>query len=120
MTPPQTVLGAGTVSSEYGNDEQQKAFLDTCKDYGVKSIDTAYLYGDSEEVLGRLQAPSSFSIDTKHPGGNSPFIGGDPATKQNVIEIAKKSLDRLQTKQVRHKSKCHSSCPPDSLTRRHR
>ena len=45
-----------------------KPLLDALEAGGCKIIDTAQLYGGSEEVLGQVDAPKRFIIDTKHAG----------------------------------------------------
>lgn len=54
---------------------------------GCTHIDTAALYGQSEELLGLANAGEHFTIDTKTKGG---FIKGY-ATKENVIKDAENS-----------------------------
>lgn len=63
---------------------------------GVKSIDTARFYGQSEELLGQVHASERFDIDTKLLGGFAP----EPTTKQTAIECGELSLSLLQTKKV--------------------
>ena len=54
---------------------------------GCTHIDTAALYGQSEELLGLARAGDHFTLDTKTKGG---FIKGY-ATKENVIKDAENS-----------------------------
>ena len=70
--------------------------LTVLEEFGVKTIDTAYIYGDSEVWLGSADAASRFILDTKHPGGASQ----EHATEQEVVEKAQKSLERLKTGSV--------------------
>lgn len=58
---------------------------------GCKILDTARLYGDSEEILGNAGAGKRFTIDTKARGGFNP----DGATKANVLGDFKASKDFL-------------------------
>ncbi|GAB1314582.1 Aldo/keto reductase subgroup [Madurella fahalii] len=76
--------------------EETAEWLKTFEEVGIDTIDTARLYGDSEEVLGKAGAPSRFTIDTKLPGG----AGDRASTKEVVIEQGKKSLATLQTDAV--------------------
>ena len=71
-------------------------FLSVLEKGGVKDIDTAQMYFDSEKLLGDVHAASRFSIDTKHIGGAEP----GESTKEKVIARGEKSLANLQTKSV--------------------
>ncbi|KAL3425223.1 aldehyde reductase [Phlyctema vagabunda] len=92
------VFGGGSIDSRFGFDSPDKLqhFLDTLERLGIKTIDTAFIYGDSEELLGKQNAASRFVIDTKIPGGISP----GSSTKENVIQIVNESLRRLNTKSI--------------------
>ncbi|KAK3639879.1 hypothetical protein LTR56_010230 [Elasticomyces elasticus] len=57
-----------------------------------KIIDTAALYGSSEEMLGKAKAGDRFIIDTKMRGG---FPGPGHASKANVISEAENSRKML-------------------------
>ncbi|TKA77386.1 hypothetical protein B0A55_03216 [Friedmanniomyces simplex] len=57
-----------------------------------KIIDTAALYGKSEEMLGKAKAGDRFTIDTKMKGG---FPGAGHASKENVISEAENSKKML-------------------------
>lgn len=76
--------------------DEVNQFLSKLQEHGVKNIDTAQLYGNSEELLGQAGAPSRFIVDTKHIGG---FEGGQ-STKDQVIARAEKSLENLKTDNV--------------------
>lgn len=58
----------------------------------MKIVDTAALYGQSEEILGDLEAGKRFTIDTKLRGG---FGGG--ASRENVLADFEKSRELLKT-----------------------
>lgn len=92
------VLGGGSINSVYSNDEGNKALLAVAKGHGVEKIDTAFIYGDSEECLGRMHAAAQFAIDTKHPGGLGPDASASKT--ESVVGICKQSLSKLQTEQV--------------------
>ena len=63
---------------------------------GVKNIDTAALYGESEKLLGLAQAgEKKFILDTKTKGG---FGGKGYATKDKIIEEANNSKKMLGSK----------------------
>ncbi|PGH21420.1 hypothetical protein AJ80_03211 [Polytolypa hystricis UAMH7299] len=83
-------------SASFGTVEKVKEVLDILKQGGVKAIDTAQTYGDSEEMLGEAKAASRFDIDTKDPGGFS----GDSATAQKVVERGNESFTKLKADSV--------------------
>lgn len=62
------------------------------KDGGCETIDTANLYGKSEEILGQAQAASHFTIDTKTRGGFNPDGG---ASRDNTLAEARNSKEKL-------------------------
>ncbi|PPJ49569.1 hypothetical protein CBER1_01911 [Cercospora berteroae] len=59
---------------------------------GVKTIDTANLYGDSETILSETGAPSRFTLDTKTRGG---FNKENGASRENILKEAQNSKDKL-------------------------
>ncbi|KAJ7174843.1 NADP-dependent oxidoreductase domain-containing protein [Mycena filopes] len=63
---------------------------------GVDTIDTARLYGPSEEWMGKTGAGTRFIIDSKTPGGFTP--GG--STSETIPQHAKETLERLRVDQV--------------------
>jgi len=73
-------------------------WLDTIQELGIKHIDTAAIYGESENLLGQTKAATTrgFIVDTKHASGFDP----NPTNKESVIEGALTSLARLQTESV--------------------
>jgi aryl-alcohol dehydrogenase-like predicted oxidoreductase len=90
---PKIVQGGGAF---WVREKYDPTFLDVVEELGIKNIDTAAIYGDSEDVLGEANAPSRFVIDTKFPGG----FGSEPSTKENIIKFGETSLKRLKTKTV--------------------
>ncbi|EIT73616.1 putative oxidoreductase [Aspergillus oryzae 3.042] len=76
--------------------DQVEDILQVVQHGGIISIDTASIYGSSEELLGKANASSCFSIDTKYPGGMCP----DVSSKEAVISSAEESLRKLRTTQV--------------------
>ena len=48
--------------------ESIKAVLQLCKEEGIKEIDTAKMYGDSEEMFRAVSSGKDFIISTKVPG----------------------------------------------------
>ncbi|OCL05479.1 Aldo/keto reductase [Glonium stellatum] len=99
MASAKLVFGAGLFNSKwqaFPDLESVKAVLQLCKKEGVKEIDTAKVYGESEEMLGAIDAGKDFIISTKVPGG---FEEGS-ATKENIIKDIKSSLQRLKMDKV--------------------
>ncbi|KAL4926139.1 aldo/keto reductase family protein [Aspergillus undulatus] len=92
------VFGSGTFGSDtdFEGHEPKVEALSILQAEGVKSIDTAAIYGDSEEILGRLAAYKTHTIDTKYPGG----FGPTPSTKDAILAVANESFKKLQTDQV--------------------
>lgn len=98
MATPAIVFGGGILSPPYVKDaDEVQEYLDLLEELGIKIIDTAALYGQSETFLGEKGAASKFTIDTKHPGVMNP----EPSTKEVVIASGKESLKKLGTSQVR-------------------
>ncbi|TLD33448.1 hypothetical protein PspLS_01552 [Pyricularia sp. CBS 133598] len=89
-------IAFGGAAFVQGTVEETKSWLDTIEKTGIKIIDTAEAYGQSEALLGAAGAPSRFTIDTKVLGG----IGPNPSTAEVVIESGKKSLKNLGTDKV--------------------
>jgi aflatoxin B1 aldehyde reductase len=89
--------------AQFGNTEQ-RSFIATdegalqvfevLQKHNAVHIDTARLYGASEEALGRLQAGTShgFTIDTKWYGG---WTGKSCSSKEQIIADTKDSLAKL-------------------------
>ncbi|KAL7931774.1 Aldo/keto reductase [Trichoderma chlorosporum] len=70
--------------------------LDVVEKLGIKQLDTAQLYGTSEQILGELKAPSRFIIDTKHIGG---WLAGE-SSRARVVERGLESLQKLGVDKV--------------------
>ena len=64
MPGPEIVFGAGSIRSDgaFGESEKAQAAFKALESYGIKTLDTAQVYGDSETVLGREEAGSRFTI----------------------------------------------------------
>lgn len=98
MATPTIVFGGGILTPPYVKDaDEVQEYLKLLEELGVKIIDTAALYGESEKYLGEKGASSRFTIDTKHPGIMNPEV----STKDVVIASGKESLKKLATSQVR-------------------
>ena len=98
------VFGAAGLGNEReGNAlKEESAIIEVfgiLKKHGVKKLDTAQLYGNSEAVLGRIKAgtENGFVLDTKWIAG---WTGEPWATRDKIVTTAKESLDRLGVKQV--------------------
>lgn len=97
MAAPTIVFGGGILTPPYVKDaDEVEEYLNLLEELGVKIIDTAALYGESEKFLGETKAASRFTIDTKHPG----FMNPEVSTKDVVIASGKESLKKLGTSQV--------------------
>lgn len=97
MATPATVFGGGIFTAPFVESaEEVQEYLDLLEELGIKIIDTAAMYGDSEKLLGETKAASKFNIDTKHPGG----MNSEPSTKDVVVASGKGSLEKLATSQV--------------------
>lgn len=87
------VFGAGCINEgrAYTSADQLPELFEILKAGGCTTLDTAALYGLSEELLGKAGAGQHFILDTKTKGG---FIPGY-ATKENVIKDAENSKKML-------------------------
>jgi aryl-alcohol dehydrogenase-like predicted oxidoreductase len=95
-------LALGTVQFgvDYGISNRQgkialneiKNILSSARTHGITTLDTALAYGDSEQVIGTLNASSSFSIVTKIPS-----LAKVTSTISDLLEI---SLAHLKAQQV--------------------
>jgi aflatoxin B1 aldehyde reductase len=95
---PAIVFGAASFSegSSHPTATAVEEVLQALNQEGITTIDTAQIYGTSEQLLGETKAASRFVVDTKHCGG---FAAGQ-STKDKVIAGAEESLKRLQTDKV--------------------
>lgn len=64
MSGPEIVFGAGSIRTEgaFSTSEAVQALFKALETAGIKTLDTAQLYGDSETVLGREKAGTRFII----------------------------------------------------------
>jgi aflatoxin B1 aldehyde reductase len=92
------VYGAGgfTAGRAFDTPDAVNKVLEVLEASGIKNIDSAQIYGDSEVFLGQTKAASRFVIDTKHCGG---WIPGQ-SSGETVVARGKESLKKLQTDQV--------------------
>lgn len=84
-------------SSSISTPSQVSSYLNVCKSYNVKELDTARVYneGKSEELLGQVEEKNQFLIATKAPG----FSPGS-LTYEKIMENCNKSLKALQVDKV--------------------
>lgn len=87
----------GTASALWSSDKTGPLVLDILEEAGVYNLDSARIYGDSEEVIGKRGVAKKFTVDTKHPGG---LISEGAAAKEKILESANLSFKLLQTDQV--------------------
>ncbi len=111
MSGIKLVFGGATITSgaTFGKEEDIKELYDVLEAGGCKAIDTAQLYGDSQELLGKTKAGDRFAIDTKWLGGAVP----GSLTPENVVAGAKDSVQKLDVKKGNHRalpSNIHSLC----------
>lgn len=95
-------LALGTVQFglNYGVSNQQgqvsktqiEEILEQALSLGIDTLDCAAVYGESEQVLGKLTASSSFNIITKIPPLNH--------QQDSLLDYFEQSLKNLQQKQV--------------------
>ncbi|OAL24597.1 hypothetical protein AYO22_05386 [Fonsecaea multimorphosa] len=92
-TCPQIIFGAGFIGNAepFISEKDIEATYELISKYGVKRLDSAQLYGESEKRLGETKAGDRFSIDTKWLMGWSPGL----ATKDGIIASAKESVKKI-------------------------
>ncbi|PYI19330.1 putative aldehyde reductase [Aspergillus violaceofuscus CBS 115571] len=93
------VFGAGLVndSSKLNTAEKTIEVLQVLKRHNITQIDTAQIYGRSEELIGQASAAAqAFDIDTKHGGGFRP----GRSSREAVIADAEESLRKLKTDSI--------------------
>jgi len=98
MTSVKFVFGGARVNPGRGFDDEVavREAMRILQSYGVDTIDTARGYRDSETIIGKASAASSFLLDTKVPGGMKPGSLG----KEQLKESVETSLRELQTDKV--------------------
>ena len=90
------VFGGGSVGTAFGDEAAIGELYEVLLQHGVTTIDSARIYGTSEEWLGRTEAGTRFTIDTKTPGGA--ILGG--STGAGILQHAKESIQRLRVDKV--------------------
>ncbi|KAJ4411432.1 hypothetical protein N0V91_001216 [Didymella pomorum] len=94
-----TVFGGGSFMQgalgAFSTKEKAAEAIDSLLAAGVTTIDTARIYPGSEEQIGQQEKRTSFTIDTKVPGG---FVPGT-AHKDTIVAHAKEALEKVNIKQ---------------------
>ena len=87
------VFGGAAVNDNRGFTSVEAVLeaFDIMEQGDCKTVDTATLYGSSEELLGKAGVGKRFTVDTKHKGGFQPGY----ATKENCIADAENSKKML-------------------------
>ncbi|KAJ6024669.1 alcohol dehydrogenase [Penicillium herquei] len=90
---PHLVFGGASVVTDgsFKNVAEVSALLDALEREGIKQIDTAQIYGASEQLLGEAGTSSRLLVDTKHAGG---WIPGS-SSREDVYQRGLQSLERL-------------------------
>lgn len=94
MAGIQYIFGGGGIRAGrgFGDPSLLPEAFQILENNGCKKIDTAALYGESEEYLGKAKGGDKFVIDTKTKGG---FGGKGHASKDIIIAEAKHSREML-------------------------
>jgi len=90
-TPVKLVYGGAMFGTAFPTPKEIGIVYDALKEAGVSTIDTAKIYGDSEELMGKTPGTKDFTIDTKWPSGFNP----GSATKDGIISQADDSYKKL-------------------------
>lgn len=98
VSKPRLVFGTAGIDTggAFPTAELATELLDAVEQAGIKQLDTAQLYGISEEILGKIKAAERFTIDTKHIGGWKP----GESTREKVVARGLESLRRLGVDKV--------------------
>ena len=94
----QTIFGGAQFQREarFADPATLLKVFDALENAGVRKIDTAHIYGASEEILGQTGGGARFAIDTKAPGG---LVQGS-MTAQGVVGFAHRSKKLIDVEQV--------------------
>ncbi|KAL6864578.1 NADP-dependent oxidoreductase domain-containing protein [Trichoderma novae-zelandiae] len=98
VSKPLLVFGTAGINTggSFPTAEQAAELLDAVERAGIKQLDTAQLYGLSEQILGEVKAAERFTIDTKHIGGWTP----GESTREKVVARGLESLRKLGVDKV--------------------
>lgn len=93
---PELIYGAAALWT--ATDQETSATLDLLEELGIGKVDSAEIYGSSEELLGRAHAAVRFDVSTKM---STAMAGGaEQATPDVIVRHAQESLRKLQIKTV--------------------
>jgi aryl-alcohol dehydrogenase-like predicted oxidoreductase len=106
MTGSRLGLGTAQFGLDYGITNQAgqvpqqevRAILRAAEEAGINMLDTAHLYGESEEAIGRCAGANSFSIVTKTPKFQGQAADRAAAQLRTAFQA---SLDKLGRQHVR-------------------
>ncbi|KAJ7711867.1 NADP-dependent oxidoreductase domain-containing protein [Mycena olivaceomarginata] len=90
-----TPIGPGLSLAFVDEDSIEKAYK-LLEEGGCDTVDTARLYGSSEEWIGKTGGGKRFTIDSKTPGGFAPGT----STSETIPQLAKETVERLGVKSV--------------------
>ena len=92
------VFGGGPIGEgkDFPNVPVIEELYQLLKEGGCDTIDTARLYSNSEEWIGKTCGGDQFIIDSKTPGG---FIAGG-SDSAGILQHAKETIERLGVKNV--------------------
>ena len=95
---PKIVYGSAAIGSRdpFVTEEGINELFATLDKHNITILDTAQLYGPSEQRLGEMKAGDKYTIDSKWIAGWSP----GSATEENVISSAEESTKKLGIKKV--------------------
>ncbi|KAJ7239799.1 NADP-dependent oxidoreductase domain-containing protein [Mycena haematopus] len=98
VNAPKTVFGGFPIGpgKSFPDEESIEKVYQLLEEGGCNIIDTARIYGNSEEWLGKTGAGKRFIIDSKAPGG---FIPGS-GTSVTIPQFAKETVELLNIKSV--------------------
>ncbi|KAJ7154024.1 NADP-dependent oxidoreductase domain-containing protein [Mycena crocata] len=82
--------------NSFPDEESIEQLYKLLEEGGVDTIDTARLYGTSEEWMGKTGAGKRFTIDSKTPGGFTPGLD----TSKTIPQHAKETVERLGVDKV--------------------
>ncbi|KAF7347287.1 Aldehyde reductase [Mycena venus] len=88
-------IGPGT-NFGFSDEESIEKVYKLLEEGGCDTIDTARIYWDSEEWLGKTNAGKRFAIDSKTPGG---FVAG-ASTGETIPQHAKETVEKLGIKSL--------------------
>ena len=92
------VFGGGPIGEgkDFPNTPMIEELYQLLKEGGCDTIDTARLYSNSEEWIGKTHGGDHFIIDSKTPGGA--VVGGSDSA--GILQHAKETVEKLGVKNV--------------------